>query len=78
MVKAFRATGTFRSGSRDQPYTIDVVAEDKEDATEYVYSNFGSKHRVPRRFVIISSLTEIDPSESTEARVISAFREQSD
>jgi ribosomal protein L20A (L18A) len=54
---------------------IDVVAEDKEGATEYIYSNFGSKHRVPRRFVIISSIAEIDPSESTEPRVISAFRE---
>ncbi len=78
MVKAFRATGTFRSGSRDQPYTIDVVADNKGGATEYIYSTFGSKHRVPRRFVIISSLTEIDPSESKEPRVISAFREQSD
>ena len=78
MTKAFRAMGTFRSGSRDQPYTIDVVADDKDGAIEYVYSNFGSKHRVPRRFVFISSLTEIDPSESTEPRVISAFRERSD
>ena len=50
----------------------------KDGAIEYVYSSFGSKHRVPRRFVIISSLTEIDPSESTEPRVISAFRERSD
>ncbi|MEC8045278.1 MAG: 50S ribosomal protein L18Ae [Candidatus Thermoplasmatota archaeon] len=75
MVKAYRATGTFRSGSRDQPYTIDVVADDVEGATEYIYSNFGSKHRVPRRFVIISSISEIDPAESTEPRVISAFRE---
>ena len=55
--------------------TIDVVADDVEGATEYIYSNFGSKHRVPRRFVIISSISEIDPAESTEPRVISAFRE---
>ena len=75
MAKAFRVTGTFRSGSQNQPYTIDVVAEDQEGATEYVYSNFGSRHRVPRRFVIISSITEIHPSESTEPRVISAFRD---
>ena len=75
MVKAYRATGTFRSGSRDQPYTIDVVADDVEGATEYIYSNFGSKHRVPRRFVIIASISKIDPAESTEPRVISAFRE---
>ena len=52
-----------------------MVAEDQEGATEYVYSNFGSRHRVPRRFVIISSIAEIDHSESTEPRVISAFRD---
>ena len=75
MVKAFRATGTFRSGSKNQPYTIDVVATDESGAKEYIYSNFGSKHRVPRRFVVISSIQEIDPSDSTEPRVISAFRQ---
>ena len=75
MVKAFRATGTFRSGSKNQPYTIDVVATDENGAMEYIYSNFGSKHRVPRRFVVISSIQEIDPSDSTEPRVISAFRQ---
>ena len=74
MVKAYRATGTFRSGSNDQPFTIDVVADDEDGAMEYIYSNFGSRHRVARRFVKVSSLSEIDPADSTEPRVISAFR----
>ena len=73
-MKAYRATGTFRSGQPDQPYSLDVVAESEEEATELVYSNFGSRHRVKRRFVIIDSLSEIDPSDSTEPRVISHFR----
>jgi len=75
MVKAFRAVGTFRSGVKNQPFTIDVVADDEEGAMEYVYSNFGSRHGVKRRFVVVSSLNEINPSESTDPRVISAFRE---
>ena len=75
MVKAFRAVGTFRSGVKDQPFTIDVVADDEDGAMEYVYSNFGSRHGVKRRFVVVSSMSEIDPSESTDPRVISAFRE---
>mgnify|MGYP005719712793 len=75
MKKAFRAVGTFRSGVKNQPFTMDVVAEDEDGAMEYIYSNFGSRHGVKRRFVIVSSMNEINPSESTDPRVISAFRE---
>ncbi|MED5306348.1 MAG: 50S ribosomal protein L18Ae [Candidatus Thermoplasmatota archaeon] len=74
MVKAFRAVGTFRSGVKNQPFTMDIVADDKDGAMEYIYSNFGSRHGVKRRFVVVSSMSEIDPSESTDPRVISAFR----
>ena len=75
MVKAFRVVGTFRSGVKNQPFTMDVVADDKDGAMEYIYSNFGSRHGVKRRFVVVSSMSEINPSESTDPRVISAFRE---
>ena len=75
MVKAFRAVGTFRSGVKNQPFTMDLVADDESGAMEYVYSNFGSRHGVKRRFVVVSSMNEIDPSESTDPRVISAFSE---
>ena len=74
MVKAFRAVGTFRSGVKNQPFTMDIVADDKDGAMEYIYSNFGSRHGVKRRFVVVSSVSEIDPAESTDPRVISAFR----
>jgi|TARA_B100000035_G_scaffold279943_1_gene259860 large subunit ribosomal protein LX len=74
MVKAFRAVGTFRSGVKNQPFTMDIVADDKDGAMEYIYSNFGSRHGVKRRFVVVSSMSEIDPAESTDPRVISAFR----
>ena len=74
MVKAFRAVGTFRSGVKNQPFTMDIVADDKDGAMEYIYSNFGSRHGVKRRFVVVTSMSEIDPAESTDPRVISAFR----
>ena len=73
-MKAYRATGTFRSGKREQPYTLDVVADNEEVARELVNSNFGSRHRVKRRFVNIEDLSEIDPSDSQEPKVISHFR----
>ena len=76
-MKAFRATGSFRAGKRVQPYSVDVVAN-KDDAMERVLSNFGSRHRVTRRFVVIDDLSEIDPSESTAPRVIAHFGTSSD
>lgn len=72
-MKAFRATGSFRAGKRVQPYSVDVVAANKDDAMERVLSNFGSRHRVTRRFVVIDDLSEIDPSESTTPRVVAHF-----
>ena len=72
-MKAFRATGSFRAGKRDQPYSVDVVAANKDDAMELVLSNFGSRHRVTRRFVVIDEISEIDPSESTAPRVVAHF-----
>lgn len=72
-MKAFRATGSFRAGKRDQPYSVDVVGVNKEDAMERVLSNFGSRHRVSRRFVKIDDISEIDPSKSTAPRVVAHF-----
>ena len=72
-MKAFRATGSFRAGKRDQPYSVDVVAANKEDAMERVLSNFGSRHRVTRRFVVIDDISEVDPSESTAPAVVAHF-----
>ena len=74
-MKAYRTTGTFRSGKHDQPYTLDVVASSEEEVRELVYSNFGSRHRAKRRFVNIDGISEIDPSESQEAKVIAHFRD---
>tara|TARA_B100000676_G_C17885805_1_gene736426 strand:+ start:93 stop:338 length:246 start_codon:yes stop_codon:yes gene_type:complete len=74
-MKAFRATGTFRSAKHNQPYTIDVVAENEAEAKERIFSNFGSRHGTPRRFVIIDSLKSINPSESSAPVVVAHFRD---
>ena len=74
-MKAYRTTGTFRSGKHDQAYTLDVVAGSEDEARELVYSNFGSRPGVKRRFVRIDGISEIDPSESREAKVIAHFRD---
>ena len=74
-MQAFRATGTFPNGRTIQPFSKDVVAADEVDARHRIYSFFGSRHGVNRRFVNIESMAQIEPTESTEPTVISAFRD---
>ena len=70
-MKAFRAHGSYRAGKRDQPFSVDVVATDEDDAMERVFSTFGSRHRVTRRFILVGGIEEIDPAIST-APVVNA------
>ena len=77
-MHAFRATGTFPNGRIVQPFSKDVVAADEVDARHRIYSFFGSRHGVNRRFVNIENLSKIDPTDSTEPVVISAFRDTHD
>ncbi|MED5273552.1 MAG: 50S ribosomal protein L18Ae [Candidatus Thermoplasmatota archaeon] len=72
-MKAFRVTGSYRAGKRDQPYSVDLVASDKDEAMERVLSNFGSRHRVTRRFVLVDDISEIDPSDSKSPVVVAHF-----
>ncbi|MBR79198.1 MAG: hypothetical protein CMA88_00205 [Euryarchaeota archaeon] len=72
-MKAFRATGSFRAGKRNQGFTVDIVAENKDDAMERLLSNLGSRHRAPRRFILVDSVSEIDPSKSTAPTVVAHF-----
>ena len=77
-MQAFRATGTFPNGRNVQPFLKDVVATDDVDARHRIYSFFGSHHGVNRRFVNIETLETIEPTESKDVHVISAFRETHD
>jgi ribosomal protein L20A (L18A) len=74
-MQAYRVLGSFPNGKTIQEFTMDVVASDEADARHRVESNFGSRHRVFRRFVNIESIEAIDPSDSKEPKVISAFRD---
>ena len=77
-MQAFRATGTFPNGRIVQKFTQDIVAADEVDARHRIYSFFGSRHGVNRRFVNIESVTEIEPTQSSAPAVISAFRDTHD
>jgi ribosomal protein L20A (L18A) len=77
-MQAFRATGTFPNGRVIQAFTKDVVAADEVDARHRIYSFFGSRHGVNRRFVNIENVAKIEPTQSKEPVVISAFRDTHD
>jgi|TARA_B100000131_G_scaffold293337_1_gene308568 large subunit ribosomal protein LX len=72
-MKAYNASGSFRAGKKDQKFSVEVVAKDKDEAIERVFSNFGSRHRVSRRFILIDEVNEIDPSNSTSPSVQAHF-----
>ena len=74
----YRETGTFTNGRNLQQISKDLVAADEVDARHRIYSFFGSRHGVNRRFVNIENVSKIDPTESTEPVVISAFRDTHD
>ena len=73
-MKAYRVVGKFPNGKVIQQFSQDVVANDEDEAQHRVESSFGSRHRVSRRAIKIASIEQIDPSASTAASVISAFR----
>ena len=75
-MQAFRATELSEWANRSTVHQ--GVAADEVDARHRVYSFFGSRHGVNRRFVKIESVDKIEPTTSTEPAVISAFRETHD
>jgi large subunit ribosomal protein LX len=72
-MKAFRAHGSYRAGKRDQPFSVDLVATDEDDAMERVLSTFGSRHRVTRRFILVDGIAEINPDDSNAPVVQAHF-----
>ena len=72
-MKAFRAHGSYRAGKRDQPFSVDLVATDEDDAMERVLATFGSRHRGTRRFILVDGIAEIDPASSSAPTVQAHF-----
>ena len=74
-MKAFRVVGHYPASKKKQDFTIDVVAPNEEDAQHRLFSHIGSRHRVQRRHIVIESISQIDPSNSSSPNVIHAFRD---
>ena len=75
-MKAFRVSGVAPFGSQRQKFSLDLPAENSDDAEHRVYSIIGSRHNAKRRKIDIQSIKEIDPRTSSEPTVINAFRDE--
>ncbi len=57
-MKTFQVKGTFKAGIAWEKFTKVIESQNEKNATEKVYSLFGSKHGIKRNFVRIDSIQE--------------------
>jgi large subunit ribosomal protein LX len=63
-MKAFRITGTFKMGLKaNQPFSKEMVAENKTAVRDKVLSDIGSRHNIKRRAISIKKIDELKPEE---------------
>ncbi len=63
-MKAFRISGKMRVTPNNwQKFSKEFVGENEKAAAEMVYSIMGSRHKVERKFIIISDIAELKPEE---------------
>ncbi|ASJ04993.1 MULTISPECIES: 50S ribosomal protein L18Ae [Thermococcus] len=63
-VKVFRVKGVFERNGKRERFTREYRGLKEEDVVEILYSEVGSKHRVPRNKIWIESIEEIKPEEA--------------
>jgi large subunit ribosomal protein LX len=60
-LKVFKVTGEILKPNLKTHFAKEIVAEKPEHAVEKVYAEIGSKHRVKRCHIKISSVEEVSP-----------------
>lgn len=60
-MKVFRVTGEIFKPNLKTTFRKEIVAEKPENAKEKVYAELGSKHRVKRHHIKITSVEEVSP-----------------
>jgi len=57
-MKNFVVKGKFKAGSNWEKFTKNVESQNEKNATDKVYSVFGSKHSIKRSQIQIESIAE--------------------
>ena len=58
-MKIYRVNGNFRMGQQWQHFKKEVLASSKVQATDFIYSRFGSRHKTLRKNIKIEGIEEI-------------------
>ena len=65
-MKAFRVTGSyFDPRQKQQPFSVEMAAEDEAAVKEKALSTIGSKHKLKRWQVSITDVTELAADQVT-------------
>jgi large subunit ribosomal protein LX len=62
-MKAFKVTGEIKKPRLNTPFERELVADKSEHAVEKVYAEIGSRHRVKRCHITISTVQEVTAEE---------------
>ena len=66
-MKGFRITGSFADARQgQQPFCVEIAAEDEAAAKEQIVSTLGSRHKLKRWEISISEIKELAPEEVTD------------
>jgi len=57
-MKTYNLSGELRLGSRWNKFSKEVEANDENHAKELIFAMFGSKHKLPRRFINLLEVSE--------------------
>ncbi len=68
-MKPFVVTGMFRMGRTDAPFTIETLGDDEKTAADRVLATLGSRHRVDRHHIKITSIKAISPADVQDPAV---------
>lgn len=60
-MKVFRVIGEIRKPNLKTPFNQEIIALKPEHAVEKVYAEIGSRHKVKRFHIKISSVEEVPP-----------------
>ena len=65
-MKAFLVTGHFADPRKEQPFSIEMAAEDEAAVREKTLSTIGSRHRMKRWQITITDVKELPADQVTD------------
>ncbi|MGI6008824.1 MAG: 50S ribosomal protein L18Ae [Methanomethylophilus sp.] len=68
-MKAFLVTGSYADPRKEQPFSIEMAADDEAAVREKALSTIGSKHKMKRWQIKIDKIEEI-PADQVESHVV--------